>query len=215
VRGSGSAWAFTARAVLALLIVTLAVFLIFRRRSSRAPTPAPVHVAAGTTRDETAARGAAAASAARLEEERRKLAARNRRDSLRDDIYRGLGKRPPDVTEKAPGKRTLPGSSPVPLDRKYIQERIREDFVPLAKVCYDALLAQKPTARGKVVFSFAIVGDAETGGIVEFVELDDGTTLSDPEFAYCVTESLLSVSFVPPPKDGWVTITYPIDFSPD
>jgi hypothetical protein len=105
--------------------------------------------------------------------------------------------------------------SPVALDRDYIRSRIRSDFVPLASQCYESLLATQPTARGKAVFSFTIVGDEDVGGIVEAAELIEGTTLTDPEFATCIRESLLSVTFAPPARGGWVTVTYPLDFSPD
>jgi hypothetical protein len=205
------------KVVLWMVIAALALVGIFHSGSSTKPTTALDDTAALATRrrEDEAARVAAAASAARLEEERRALAARKQRAELREDIYRALGKQPPEATGKAAPARKLPRSSPVPLDKKYIQERIREDFVPLAKDCYEALLSKNPTARGKAVFSFVIVGDAETGGIVESAELVDGTTLTDPEFSYCVSESLLSLAFAPPPNDGWVTVTYPIDFSPD
>lgn len=214
VNESRSEWAFMARVVLGLLVAALALVAVFYR-SDPPPAPALVYAAPRETPAEAAARLEAAASAQRLENERRELAARSQRASLREDIYRGLGKKPPESTGKPRAKPTLPRQSPVPLDRKYIQKRIREDFVPLAKDCYETLLAKDPKARGKAVFSFVIVGDAETGGIVESAELVQGTTLTDPEFAYCVGESLLSLSFDPPPNDGWVTVVYPIDFSPD
>jgi hypothetical protein len=197
------------------------VFLLWRALSSpqgasKSKTLEGTTSGTGATheRDDGATRTPTTSSAQRRDESRT-LAARKRRDALREDIYRGLGQRPPDATGTSPATRSLPPSSPVPLDRKYIQERIRSDFVPLASQCYEALLATNPTARGKAVFSFKIVGDAATGGIVESAELVEGTTLTDPEFSYCVSESLLSLSFVAPPNDGWVTVTYPLDFSPD
>jgi hypothetical protein len=196
-------------------------FLLWRYLARPDDTPASAtprvttsHADPAPERDERAPQPAAARSA-RPRNEERTAAARKRRDALREDIYRGLGQKPPDATAKTPETNSLPASSPVPLDRKYIQERIRSDFVPLASQCYEALLEKNPTARGKAVFSFKIVGDTGTGGIVESAELVEGTTLTDPEFAYCVSESLLSLSFVPPPNDGWVTVTYPLDFSPD
>ncbi|HYO98150.1 MAG TPA: hypothetical protein VER33_26780 [Polyangiaceae bacterium] len=72
-----------------------------------------------------------------------------------------------------------------------------------------------PTASGKVVFAFTNRRDASVGGIVESVELIEGTTLGDPEFDLCVRESLLSLRLRPPKNGGVVTVTYPVDFSPE
>ena len=205
------------KVVLWMLIGTVVLIALFVGGSSTKPKPAPVdeEAEAARMRQRDEARVAAAVSAAVLKEKQRAVELLRQRAELRENIYRGLGKQPSEMTAKGPAKRTLPRSSPVPLDKKYIQERIREEFVPLAKSCYDGVLVRDPTARGKAVFSFVIVGDAETGGIVESAELVQGTTLSDPDFAYCVNQSLMSVSFDPPPNDGWVTVTYPMDFSPD
>jgi hypothetical protein len=183
------------------------------KSSASERTPAPADPAVRLPM-ESAASGNPARSGRKLDEARNKEA-RRRRDALRENIYRGLGRKPPEPREIGALTEPPPAPPAVPLDRKYIQSRIRSDFVPLASQCYETLLATHPEARGKAVFSFTIVGDAETGGIVESVELTEGTTLADPEFAYCVRESLLSLSFAPPPNDGWVTVTYPLDFSPD
>ena len=206
-----------AKVVLWMVIGAAVLMALFLGGSSTKPTPAPVdeEAEAARMRQRDKADLEAAVSAAVLKDKQRQLEVLKQRAELRENIYRGLGKQPPEVTKEGPPKRRLPRSSPVPLDKKYVQERIRYGIVLTARVCYDYLLARDPNARGKAVFSFVIIGDSDTGGIIEPAELVKGTTLSDPEFLECVNESLLRLSFDPPPNDGWLTVTHPMDFSPD
>jgi hypothetical protein len=142
---------------------------------------------------------------------------RAERDQIRERIYRSLGRTPPSAAQALKSARA--GAPPVAdagkLDAAYIRNRIRQDFMPLAKECYEAALERSPDLRGKLVFSFVIVGDDTVGGIVESAEVDPSSTLTEAELVYCLRESLLSVSFEPPPESGVVTVTYPFIFSPD
>jgi hypothetical protein len=101
------------------------------------------------------------------------------------------------------------------LPREYIQARIREDFFPLARSCYESALAKSPTLRGRIVVDFMIVGDAKVGGIVDQAKINDRSDIEDPEFRTCLRESMLTMVFAPPENDGWVTVTYPFAFAPD
>lgn len=99
---------------------------------------------------------------------------------------------------------------------KYIQRRVREELFPLARQCYGAQLEKNPKLAGRFVMHFRIVGDRRVGGVVDTAYADDAGTLTDPEFSKCMTESMMSVTFdAPPGKSGQVTVTYPIEFSPD
>lgn len=136
--------------------------------------------------------------------------ARADRDRVRRQIYAAWGQVPPEDRPTA-----APAASDAPaLDRKYLQDRIREDFAPLARSCYEDALVRVPRLAGKVVLDFTIVGDEAVGGVVESAELGDGGTLHDAEFGNCIRESLLSVTFKAPEHGGRVTVTYPFDFSP-
>jgi hypothetical protein len=98
--------------------------------------------------------------------------------------------------------------------RQYIREAVREQYFPIARSCYEELLARQPAASGKVVMSFAIVGDGEDG-VVDRVELDDDTTLDDPELSLCMRESMYSTIFEPPPPGAEeTTVVYPIALEP-
>jgi hypothetical protein len=129
------------------------------------------------------------------------------REQARQRILEALARQTPEPAPPAP--------APLPvLDKDYIQSRIRDDFVPMAKECYEAALARDGGLGGKMVFQFAIVGDESVGGIVESAELDPSSTLSESELVTCMRESLLSVTFVPPPHGGRVTVTYPFVLTP-
>ena len=113
---------------------------------------------------------------------------------------------------------TASDAAPAPSGRiepKYIQERVRNDFFPLARQCYADGLGQNPALAGKVVFAFNIVGDAKTGGIVEAVDVLNESTLRDPAVIDCMRQSFLSIVFPPPAGGGEVTVVYPIIFSND
>jgi hypothetical protein len=98
--------------------------------------------------------------------------------------------------------------------RLYIRDAVREQYFPIARSCYQELLDRNPTASGKVVMSFAIVGDGEDG-VVDQVGLDDDTTMDDPEFALCMRESMYSTIFEPPPPGtDETTVVYPIVLEP-
>jgi len=98
--------------------------------------------------------------------------------------------------------------------RQYIQNAVREQYFPIAGACYEELLAREPTASGKVVLSFAIVSDGEDG-VVDRVEVVDGTTMNDAEFTLCMRESLYTTIFEPPPPGAEeTTVVYPVELDP-
>ena len=98
--------------------------------------------------------------------------------------------------------------------REYLREAVREQYLPIARSCYQELLEREPTASGKIVMSFAIVGDGEDG-VVDRVELGDDTTMDDPELTLCMRESMYSIIFEPPPPGAKeTTVVYPIVLEP-
>jgi len=111
--------------------------------------------------------------------------------------------------------------APAPLSdeearrREYIQRTMREQYYPVARDCYQELLGRQPTARGKVVLEFAIVGDGDAG-VVDRVELRDDTTFDDPEFTLCMRESMYTAVFEPPPPGAnETTVVYPVELTPE
>ena len=145
-----------------------------------------------------------------------KVVDRKLRDALRARVVPSLERQ--GVERDPHTGLTIPAGSNGPshnLSREYLQARIRQDFYPLAMACYESALAKRPELRGKVVIDFMIVGDAKVGGIVDQAKINERTDITDSEFTGCISESMLSVVFAPPDNDGWVTVTYPFEFSPD
>jgi hypothetical protein len=144
---------------------------------------------------------------------------RRARDELRRKIFEAWAREGDPETQAAAKSGHLP---PMPttedgkVDPKYIQGVIRNDMFPMATKCYEELLKRRPDAGGRVEMVFKIVGDDKLGGIIEEADIDGGVSgaLGDEKMKTCITESLLSLSFKPPPKDGWVTVVYPIVLFP-
>lgn len=137
------------------------------------------------------------------------------RDELRKRILAGWAAE--DAGEQAVAARRgrlvpRPNADGEGIDPKYIQEIVRSDLLPMAKKCYEEVLARKPDAGGRLVMSFTIAADADLGGIVEDAEI---VGMPDEKLTTCVRESLSTVAFPPPAHDGVVTVKYPLILSPD
>ncbi|MCB9590656.1 MAG: AgmX/PglI C-terminal domain-containing protein [Polyangiaceae bacterium] len=152
----------------------------------------------------------------------RKRGGRERRDEMRRRIYEAFKQAPPpEAPAPKPAKAATAPAPAAPqsakprgtLPKGYIQKRIREDFIPLAKECYEAALERDPDLGGKLTVNFEIVGDESVGGIVESAELAEDSEIQDEEFMYCMRESMLSMTFEPPKGGGSVGVTYPFLFS--
>lgn len=130
-----------------------------------------------------------------------------RREDLRREAARdpssASGEEFPDMPERPRG--TLP--------REYIQETVRE-ISPLIAECYETTLEQAPTAEGRVVVSFTIVGEEDVGGLVETAEIVEIDERFDelPDFDECIVQTILSIEIEPPEGGGEVNVTYPFTF---
>lgn len=139
-------------------------------------------------------------------------AARARRDEVLTKIRAAIAARPEPTPVSAPKGETPAGPA---LPREYIHERIVEDLVPLARDCYNDLLPKDDQGPGKLVLAFEILGDESVGGIVDSVVPGEGSTLLEPQFVECMSESMMSVVFEPPEGGGVVRVTYPFVFEPE
>lgn len=97
----------------------------------------------------------------------------------------------------------------------YVARTMRDQFLPLATECYEALLLTHPRAGGQVALEFSVLGDPAVGGVVVDVALGKGTTLTNDEFRTCMSESMYSVVFdAPPGKDGSVSVKQSFELAP-
>jgi hypothetical protein len=140
------------------------------------------------------------------------------RDLEREQIWSSLGREhnlKPAVPGSAAPSRSAAELLPT-LDPEYVRSAIREQLVPVAEDCYNTVLTEHdPKAAGTVVLNFTIVGSDEIGGVVEESEVGEDSTLDSEFLRECLRESMMTVTFEPPPDGGRVEVTYPITFSPD
>lgn len=92
---------------------------------------------------------------------------------------------------------------------------LQEDVMPLADECYEQALERDPSIAGGLGLQFAIIGDEDVGGLVESVELEDGSDIQDPEMLECMRETLLSTVFPAPDDSGETGVRLTLEFSPD
>ena len=88
-----------------------------------------------------------------------------------------------------------------------IQAVVRRDFGRF-RTCYEKALPRNKTLAGTVTVSFVINPD----GSVRDAS-DNASTLADPHVVQCVVEGFGRLMF-PPPQGGFVTVVYPVVFSP-
>jgi len=184
-----------------------------RASSSSAPPPLLGGAAAGSTREPSRATPGATASASASRTVRDRARRERVREKLRAAFVPGVERDPHTGLMLPSGAGTREGGSN--LTAAYLQQRIREDFYPLAISCYEAALVQEPKLRGKVVIDFMIVGDVSVGGIVDQAKINASTDIQNPELRECMLQSMLSMVFEAPESGGWVTVTYPFELAPD
>jgi hypothetical protein len=152
--------------------------------------------------------------------------ARRRRDAMREQILEALRRRgaassdPPAPAAAAPARSARAAGAPDGesvgrYDPDYIRTHFREDMFPLMRSCYESALVRAPKLRGRLVLSFRIVGDPEVGGVVDEADFTEESDLEDADMETCVRESLMTLTFDKPPSGGgFVTVRYPVMFSP-
>jgi len=135
---------------------------------------------------------------------------RARRDSLLADIRAAREAYRRSVAASEAGA----GFQDDDVDREYLRERMREDLVPSAHRCYNALLVKDPEQAGTIVLDFDIVADEHLGGVVERVDLGEGTDIDDEGMRECMQDAMYEMTFDPPKSGGRVQVTYPLVFEP-
>jgi hypothetical protein len=88
-----------------------------------------------------------------------------------------------------------------------IQRVVRAQFGTF-RTCYENALKNNATLSGTVAVSFVIAPDGSVQNAA-----DHGSTLPDTGVVGCVVGGFAKLAF-PPPEGGYVTVVYPIEFSP-
>jgi hypothetical protein len=140
------------------------------------------------------------------------------RDLQREQIWTALN-RAHNLKPAAPGS-AAPSSSAASLlptlDRNYVREAIRKQLVPVAEDCYNTVLTKHDAkAGGELIMKFTIIGVDEVGGVVEEAAIDEASTFDNEFMRECMRESVMTVTFPPPPDGGRVEVRYPFTFSAD
>jgi beta-lactamase regulating signal transducer with metallopeptidase domain len=98
-------------------------------------------------------------------------------------------------------------ANPRRLPPEVIQSVVRQSFGSLL-ACYEGGLKGNPKLQGTAEVKFTI----DPNGLVQDAA-DSGSILPDANVVACVVKGFSALSF-PPPQDGYVTVVYPIVFSP-
>jgi len=217
---------FTRSGVIGIVLAVLAIggFWLTRARRQR-----NVHSEVATAKTESGSE-AGAAERESIGAARRRPSAESRRraDELRgrlsvlrsEKINRAT---PPTAAERV--EKPKPASRmPAPQSSgnqaqealgKYVRSTVREQFLPMAKGCYEELLLRQPNARGKLVLDVAVGGDPSVGGVVESVKVAPESTINDESTVTCIVESMMALVFDAPPEGhDRIDFKYPFDFSP-
>lgn len=102
------------------------------------------------------------------------------------------------------------------MQTDYVKSVLREQYIPVAKDCYEQYLERVPRGAGNVSIDFSISGTPELGGVVDNVALGEETTITDEVFATCLRESMFALVLDAPPEEGrQITVGYALSFSPD
>ena len=94
------------------------------------------------------------------------------------------------------------------LPPEVIQRIVRQNFGRF-RSCYEGALRNNPNLQGRVSVRFIIGRDGSVSNVG-----NGGSDLPDPNVVSCVVKSFYGLSF-PEPKDGIVSVSYPIVFSPE
>lgn len=124
-----------------------------------------------------------------------------------EGIGRSIGRLGRNHVASAPRVTMAPPTASGSLPPDVIQRIVRQSFGRF-RGCYEEGLRGNPSLEGRITTRFVIGRD----GSVATVQTG-GTDLPDPHVVACVLRTYSGLTF-PPPKDGIVTVSYPLVFSP-
>ncbi len=127
---------------------------------------------------------------------------------LEGGFGRSLARTGPGHNTRAPVMRTgVTQVSTGSLPAEVVQRIVRQNFGRF-RMCYEGGLKSNPNLTGRVAVRFVIGRDGAVSNVG-----NAGSDIPDSGVVSCVVSAYYGLSF-PAPKDGIVTVTYPIMFSP-
>lgn len=108
----------------------------------------------------------------------------------------------------APAPRVAVDSTSCRLPSESIQRTVRLNMGRF-RLCYEEGLRTRPTLHGRVATRFVIARDGSVP-----VAIDGGSDLPAPDVVSCITQKFRTLSFSAP-KEGVVTVDYPLVLSPE
>lgn len=109
---------------------------------------------------------------------------------------------------RAPRVRSAQDASSPRLPPEVIQRTIRQN-IGRFRLCYEKGLRMQPNLQGRVTTRFVIARDGSVA-----VASNAGSDFVDAAVVACVTQAFRTLSF-PPPREGTVTVDYPLALSPE
>ena len=202
---------FAVLAVLAALLLTSAVTVVVRARSSsRVSMPASAGPANAIASSATSSGGT---SIAVMTPDARTRVSSAERAAMLEAIATARSHRTQvGVTHAAGGTTTTGDSTRTTLDivdntgdTSDWEKRATGTLNSLLGQCYDLGRAEDPAFGGTIALQFTRVGEPGVGGLLDHVEILDGkTSITQQTFRECVAQQLYALELDPPP-DG-VTI---------
>jgi len=126
-----------------------------------------------------------------------------------EDVLTGHGHL--GATHSSPWHCTLRFAEPIIVDRLPSESirRVVHENLGRFRNCYEKGLARNPKLEGRVATKFVIARDGSVA-----VVADAGSELADAEVVTCIERTFSSLEF-PEPPSGVVSVTYPIELSPE
>jgi hypothetical protein len=92
---------------------------------------------------------------------------------------------------------------------------MNHELIPMVRQCFDEARQRKPHLHGMLAVDIKLAGAEGVGSIIESLEPDAKTEISDPELIDCIRQSAFSIQLPPPRADrndrGMLTIPFGSD----
>jgi hypothetical protein len=114
----------------------------------------------------------------------------------------------------------LPGDDRAASRGELSKESIRDAVQAViedVKTCYDEQLRLSPELGGKLIVEFTINAEEGVGGVVDSVEIGDGSDeqmRQAADLAECIVDTIYTLELPEPEGGGTVDVSYPLVMSP-